>query len=138
MVGIVTPRNWSPQASLVGVGWALAVVAAVWTALTEDNGGRLLVGIATIVLILLALHGTVARPRLRADEEGLTVRGLFGRRSWPWPQVRFRVDHNRRLGRTSSMLEITVLPEDRLIVLGRLDLGADPEDVVDELTALRP
>jgi Bacterial PH domain len=138
MVGIVTPRNWSPQASLVGVGWALAAAAAVWTVLTDDNGGRLLGGVATIVLVLLALYGTVARPRLRADEEGLTVRGLFGSRNWPWPQVRFRVDHHRRLGRTSSMLEITVLPDEQLIVLGRLDLGADPEDVVEELTALRP
>ncbi|AHH93393.1 hypothetical protein GCM10010174_32610 [Kutzneria viridogrisea] len=135
----MTQRSWSPQVSLVALGWALTAAAVLWVVLSaQDPPGRLLLGVVALLLALLSLHGTVARPRLSADEHGLTVRGLFGRRSWPWPQVRVRVDHLRRLGRTVSSLELTVLPDEELVILGRLDLGADPVDVVEQLRALRP
>jgi Bacterial PH domain len=134
----VTSRSWAPQAALVAVGWAFAVVAALCVIFLADRPGKVLLAVAAALLVVLSLHGTVARPRLLADEQGLTVRGLFGRRHFPWTEVRFRVAHGRRLGRTSATVELTVLPDDDLVILGRLDLGADPVDVVEQLSQLRP
>lgn len=134
----MTSRSWAPQAGLVAVGWVFAGIALLCVIFVEDRPGQVLLAVAAILLVVLSLHGTVARPRLLADEEGLTVRGLFGRRHFPWPEVRVRLAHGRRLGRTSATVELTVLPDDELVVLGRLDLGADPVDVVEQLSELRP
>ncbi|WP_181784655.1 PH domain-containing protein, partial [Pseudonocardia pini] len=79
-----------------------------------------------------ALHGTVVRPRLVVHGHGLEVRGLTGVRSVDWPAVRrVRVFRTRRFGRDTSQLELDLLigGEERLVVFGRLDLDADPEDV---------
>jgi hypothetical protein len=46
----------------------------------------------------------------------------------------------RRLGRTSTLLEIDATDPDgreRLLVFGRLDLDADPEDVAEVVNAAR-
>jgi len=131
-------RTWSPSPTLVGVGWTCAAGAVLWTLFTHDRGGQLLVGGAGLLLAVLSLHGTLARPRLSADPQGITIRGMFGRRHWPWPRIRSRTVHGRRLGRSTVTLELTVLPAEELIILGQLDLGADPEDVASELRALRP
>ena len=50
-----------------------------------------------------------------------------------------RLVRTRRLGRDTATLEVDAdnAEPPALVVLGRLDLGADPEDVVDELLALR-
>lgn len=92
-----------------------------------------------VVLVLAVASGsaTIARPRLRADSGGLTVRTLRGARSWPWSAVEFRVRRTARLGRTTELLEIDTA-DDQLVVLGKLDLGADPRDVAEELVELRP
>ncbi|MBA3908133.1 MAG: PH domain-containing protein, partial [Pseudonocardiales bacterium] len=83
-----------------------------------------------------------ARPRLRADADGITVGGLLGKRHHPWPLVQgVRVLRVRRLGRESSLLElntITAEGDEQLYVFGRLDLAADPEDVAPQLTSVRP
>ena len=63
-------------------------------------------------------------------------------RHHPWPLVAdVRVTRLRRWGRESRLLEIETRTADgaeRLLVLGRLDLDADPRDVLDELLARRP
>lgn len=135
---ITTDYRWAPQAPLVGIGWVLTAIAAVFAVVGSDPGGRVLLTIAALMLATISLFGTLARPRLRADAEGVTVRGLFSKRSWTWPEVRIRLAHGRRLGRVSSTVELTVLHDDGLIVFGRLDLGEDPADVVEQLQALRP
>jgi hypothetical protein len=120
---------------LVAIGWAVAVGAVLFAFLTDDPAGRLLVALAALVAALLALHGTVARPRLRANSGGLTLRSLTRRRQWSWAQVTVRVVLTRRLGRQLSTLELDA--EDDLVVLGWLDLGVPPEDVADALRDLR-
>jgi Bacterial PH domain len=89
-----------------------------------------------------AFFGTRARPRLRADADGLTVSGMFRTRHHPWPLVQnVRVLQVRRLGRRTSLLEIDTVStngDEQLLVFGRLELAADPEDVAPELLALRP
>jgi hypothetical protein len=52
-----------------------------------------------------------------------------------------RVLQVRRLGRRTSMLEVDTVSatgDERLLVFGRFDLAADPEDVAPQIRALRP
>jgi Bacterial PH domain len=139
-------REWSPAPGLVALAWLLAVAAAAWGAALlwtgSDPAGSLLAVVAALGAGLAALFGTRARPRLRADPDGLTVGGLLRPRHHPWPFVTdVRVLRVRRLGRESSLLEVDTVAADgteRLLVFGRLDLAADPEDVAPLLRELRP
>jgi hypothetical protein len=138
--------EWSPAPGLVVLAWLVAVAAAAWCVtlwvIDADPAGRLLAGVAAVGAGFAGLFGTRARPRLRADPDGLTVGGLFRSRHHPWPFVAdVRVLRVRRLGRESSLLEVDTITADggeRLLVFGRLDLAADPEDVEPQLRALRP
>ncbi len=139
-------RTWSPTPALIAVLWLGTVAAGTWCGLLiasgADPAGRLLAGLAAVGLLGWAVFGTRARPRLQADAGGVTVGGLMRPRHHPWPLVLdVRVHRVRRWGRDSSLLEIETRTADggeRLLVFGRLDLGEDPEDVVDELLARRP
>jgi len=139
-------REWSPAPGLVVLAWLLAIAAAAWCAALwwtgSDPAGGLLAAVAAVGAGLAALFGTRARPRLRADPDGLTVGGLLRPRHHPWPFVTdVRVLQVRRLGRESSLLQVDTMAADgteRLLVFGRLDLAADPEDVAPQLRALRP
>jgi hypothetical protein len=122
------------------LGWLLAAAALAWTVFGSSPAGQVLAGAATIALVLLASYGTAARPRLAADDTGVTVRQLTARRHWPWRSVRISVSRYRRFGRQVALLELDGNDADgveRLVVLGQLDLGADPEDVLDELRRIR-
>jgi hypothetical protein len=138
--------RWSPAVGLVITGWVLTVAAAGWcSALAiagSDPAGRLIAGIATVGLGIASLFGSRARPRLQSDADGLTVGGLLRSRHHPWPLVHgVRVLRVRRLGRESSLLEIDTRTADgaeHLLVFGRLELNADPEDVAPRLLELRP
>ncbi|MBP2321822.1 hypothetical protein JOF56_002207 [Kibdelosporangium banguiense] len=127
--------DWSTPPALVAIGWFATVGAAVWAVLSDDLAGRVLVALAALVVALLALHGTLARPRLTADSNGVTLRRLTSRRQWTWAEVNVRVIRTKRLGRQVSTLELDA--EDDLVVLGWLDLGTPPEDVADALRELR-
>ncbi|NMI00525.1 PH domain-containing protein [Pseudonocardia acidicola] len=141
----VEEQRWSPPAALVALAWLGAAGAAVWLVLLilahADATGRLVAGVAALGLLVAALFGTVARPRLAADPGGVTVRGLFGPRRYPWSRVEgIRVLRTRRLGRDTSLVELDVLDEggaERLLLFGRLDLGEDPEDVAGQLDSRR-
>ncbi|HEU5473145.1 MAG TPA: PH domain-containing protein [Actinophytocola sp.] len=128
-------RSWAPDPPLVGVAWVAAVAALAAVFLIGDAPGRVLLVVLAGGLGLAGLFGTVARPRLVADHHGVTVRGLTGRRHWPWSEVNVRLVRTRRFGREVSTVEVDA--EEDLVVLGRLDLGADPEDVVEAIRALR-
>ena len=142
MTSTVSPpaaRTWAPKAGLAVLAWVLAVLAAGWAAFTDDPPGRVLLGTGAVVLAVVALFLSVARPRLAADQHGVTVRSLTGRRRWTWAEVNVRLVRTRRLGRDTSAVEVDAdnAEAPALVVLGRLDLGADPEDVVDALLELR-
>jgi hypothetical protein len=139
-------REWSPAVALVVIGWAAAVAAGAWCVLLwasyADPAGRLIAGVAAAGLVVAAVFGTRARPRLRADADGLTVGGLLRARHYPWPLVGdVRVLQTRRFGLGSSLLEVDTTTADgreRLLVFGRLDLDEDPQDVAPQVLALRP
>ena len=133
--------QWSPRPAqtvvlgLLGLALALAVVVL-------DTAGRVLVGTAALLVLMLAARDLVGRPRLSAGPDGVDVRSWTTRRHLPWPLLRIRVRASRRLGVTSRALELDTAagPDDEgvLVLLGRRDLGADPEDVARALRALDP
>jgi hypothetical protein len=133
--------QWSPRAgetaALVAVALGLALALVVL-----DAPGRVLVGAGAVLLIGLAVRDLVARPRLTAGPDGVDVRTWTRRRHLPWSGLRVRVRESRRLGVRSRTLELDTAagPDDDgvLVVLGRRDLGADPEQVARELRALDP
>jgi len=119
-----SPRTWE-TAALAVVGAALAAVAV-----PLEPVGRLLVGAAALLLLALAVRDLLLRPRLTADTDGVVVRRVAGRVAIPWGRVRASVRTTRRLGTTSRTLELEDVADDTvLLVLGRRDLGAAPEDV---------
>lgn len=138
-VSLQEAKSWAPKAELAVLAWVLAAVAGGWAVLTDDPPGRVLVGVVALALALVGLFATVARPRLAADRQGLTVRHLTGSRHWTWGEVNVRLVHTRRLGRETSVVEVDAdnAEPPALVVLGWFDLGADPEDVVDALLELR-
>jgi Bacterial PH domain len=133
--------QWSPRigetAALgaVGLGLALAVLAV-------DTAGRLLVGAAALLLLALAARDLVLRPRLTAGPDGVAVRRLGGRSQLPWAGLRVQVRSTRRFGVRNRVLELDTAagPDDDgvLVLLGRRDLGADPEEVARALRELDP
>jgi hypothetical protein len=133
--------QWSPRPGetvalgAVGLGLALAVVFL-------DAPGRVLVGAGAVLLLVLVARDVVVRPRLSAGPDGVDVRSWTGGQHLPWPGLRVRVRATRRLGLRGRTLELDTAagPEDDgvLVVLGRRDLGADPEQVARELRALDP
>jgi hypothetical protein len=128
-------RSWSPHPPLVALAWLLAVAAFGAVVLTDDRPGQVLLSVATVALGIIALFGTVARPRLLVNSAGVTVRGLTRRRHWSWAEVNVRLVHTRRLGRELPTVELDA--EADLVVLGWLDLGADPVDVIEAIRAIR-
>jgi hypothetical protein len=133
--------QWSPRVGetvalvVLGLGLGLAVVFL-------DAAGRVLVGAGALLVLGLALRDVLSRPRLAAGPDGVDVRGLTGGVHLPWARLRVRVRETRRLGMRSRTLELDTAtgPDDdgHLVVLGRRDLGTDPDDVARALRALDP
>jgi hypothetical protein len=110
---------------------AIAAVTVV-----TDVPGRALAGIAAIGLATFAVMSWRARPKLAITDEGLAVRGWFGTQLLGRRDVaKIRITEFRRIGRKVRLLEIDTVADDRLLVLTRWDLGTDPLDVLDALTA---
>jgi Bacterial PH domain len=100
-----------------------------------DPPGRLLLGIAGLGLILFAGVTWRARPKLAITADGLLVGGVLRPARLRKPDIKIiRITEFRRIGRTVRLLEIDA-DADRLYVFSRWDLGTDPLDVLDALTA---
>ncbi|MGY2083520.1 PH domain-containing protein [Blastococcus sp. SYSU DS0539] len=133
--------QWSPPAYVPALLAASAVLLGAATVLL-DTAGRVLVGGAALLLVALAAREALLRPRLRTGADGVEVRTLTGGRVLPWALLRVQVRSARRWGTTVRMLELETDtgPDDDgvLVVLGRWDLGADPEAVARELARAAP
>ena len=85
--------------------------------------------------------GAVAVPILvfafgRNDPVQWVMAGYARRRRIPWSAIeRVRLDRRDRLGITSELLEIDA--DDALFLFSMHDLGAEPEEVLASLQALR-
>jgi hypothetical protein len=128
--------QWAPRTGgIVGCAVAGGVLAVVSVVAVIDTAGRILTGVAALGLIIFAAVSWRARPKLAITASGLLVRGwwrvhLLGRGDI----TRIRITEFRRIGRKVRLLEIET-SDDRLRVLSRWDLGTEPLDVLDALTA---
>jgi hypothetical protein len=100
-----------------------------------DPPGRLLLGISGAGLILFAGGTWRARPKLAITADGLQVRGWWRPQRLRRADIKIiRITEFRRFGRKIRLLEIDA-NDGRLLILSRWDLGTDPLDVLDALTA---
>ncbi len=108
-------------------------IAAV--TLVTDLPGRVLAGVAAVGLILFAGMSWLARPKLAITPEGLALRGWFRTQILQQSDIKIiRIMEFRRYGRRVRLLEIEKADAD-LVLFSRWDLGADPVQVLDALTA---
>jgi hypothetical protein len=79
----------------------------------------------------------VFRPRLVVTADGLRIHGPFDRAVLPWAAiVTVQASTSQRYGLRSHVLEIDA--GERLVVLDRRDLSADPWAVARAITDFRP
>jgi hypothetical protein len=127
--------HWSPRVGEV-VATAVAGLVLGLAVPLVDPVGRVLVGAAALLLLGLAAHDALLRPRLQARDEGVTVRTPTGPITIGWPRLRARVRTQRRWGLRARTLELEDAADDAvLVVLGRRELGTDPEAVAEALHA---
>lgn len=126
---------WGPRpAAIAAVGALGMLMALACAAVATDPPGRFLSGVAAAGLLMFATGSWRARPRLAVTDQGLVYRGWFRTRTLTGPDIdRIRITEYRRLGRKVRLLEIDT--DSDLYVLSRWDLGADPLDALDGLTA---
>lgn len=143
-MGTVTPADsralaWSTPPAALAVCALGGIVLAVAAFLSDDPPGRLLIGLAAVALLVMAGVGLRQRPRLAVEPgtpDPVVVRGVAGpKRYTPEQVLRARVVSYRRLGRRMPMLELDVNDggEERLLIFGRWDLGAAPDEVLETL-----
>jgi PH (Pleckstrin Homology) domain-containing protein len=132
----VQQTEWSPSPTgiaacgIVGIVMAIACVTVV-----TDPPGRVLLGISAAGLILFASGTWRARPKLAITPGGLQARGWWRTQLLRRPDVKIiRITEFRRIGRKMRLLEIDAV-DGRLLIFSRWDLGTDPLDVLDALTA---
>ena len=133
--------TWSPRSAetaalaVLGLGLALGVVVV-------DPVGRVLLGGAALLVLGLVVRDLLTRPRLSAGPDGVDVRGVAGGVHLPWGLLEVRVRETRRLGMRSRTLELDTAAgaddDGVLVVLGRRDLGTDPDEVARQLRRLDP
>ena len=128
--------EWSPPALVVAacgiVGMVLAIGAVT---LITDPPGRILLGIAAVGLLLFASLSWRARPKLAISDDGLVSRGWSRTNVLQRGDIKLiRITEFRRIARKVRLLEIDTA-DDRLFVFTRWDLGTDPLNVLDALTA---
>jgi Bacterial PH domain len=128
--------EWSPPTAGVaacGVIGLMMAVAAV--TLVTDAAGRILAIIAAVGLLLFAIVSWRARPKLAIRDGGLLIGGALRTHRLAQADIKLvRITEFRRIARKVRLLEIDTT-DDRLFVLTRWDLGTDPLDVLDALTA---
>ncbi|WP_328856132.1 PH domain-containing protein [Williamsia herbipolensis] len=139
--------NSSSWATPVPVGCALTVGGVVLLAAAalsgSDPAGLVIMGVAGLLLVALGASSLLIRPRLSATRESLTIRTVTGRRTHPRESIaRIRVVSYPRFGRRVPNLEIDIVDgteadgDERLVILGRWELGAAPADVAEALADL--
>jgi hypothetical protein len=118
--------EWGPPAAGIAAAAVFGVLLAAGSVtVVTDVPGRALVTIAAVGLLLFATMSWRARPKLAITDGGLAVKGWFRTQLLePNDVAKIRITEFRRIGRKV-----------RLLVFTRWDLGTDPLEVLDALTA---
>ena len=128
--------EWSPPALGIAACGILGLILAIGAVtLITDTPGRILVGIAAMGLLAFASLSWRARPKLAISDDGLVIRGWSRTNLLQRGDIKIvRITEFRRLARKVRLLEVDTT-DDRLLVFTRWDLGTDPLNVLDALTA---
>jgi hypothetical protein len=128
--------EWSPPALGIAACGVFGLILAIATVtLITDVPGRILVGIAAVGLVVFASLSWRARPKLAMSDAGLLIRGWSRTNLLRRSDITIiRITEFRRIARKVRLLEIDTT-DDRLLVFTRWDLGTDPLNVLDALTA---
>jgi hypothetical protein len=128
--------EWGPSTfGIAACGISGLILAIATVTLITDPPGRILVGVAAVGLLVFASMSWRARPKLAIRDDGLVTSGWFGTNLLRRSDIKLiRITEFRRLARKVRLLEIDTV-DDRLLVFTRWDLGVDPLDVLDALTA---
>ena len=114
------------------LGLILAIGAVT---VVTDPPGRILTGIAAVGLLVFASLSWRARPKLAITNDGLLIRGWSRTQTLERTDIKIiRITEFRRLARKVRLLEVDTA-NDQLLVFTRWDLGTDPLQVLDALTA---
>ena len=131
----MTVCRFGPDRRLTALYAALVLIAVGFVVLSGDAAGRVLGGLAAVLLAGYVATDLVFSPRLVANAAGLQVRTPTARALLPWTDVdAIRVDERSHLGLMSRTLEIDAGAV--LVVFSRRTLGADPQVVADLLKSL--
>jgi hypothetical protein len=127
----VPDRRYTALAAGGGIGALVAVL------ITGDVGGRLLAGIAVVLLLAYVASDLVFSPRVVASSAGVVINSPLLRARLTWAEIEdVRPETRLRLGLRSTTLEIDA--GTRLAVLSRRAIGADPLWAADRILAFRP
>ena len=128
--------EWSPPALGIAACGVFGIILAIGSVtLITDAPGRLLVGIAAAGLLVFASLSWRARPKLAISDDGLLTCGWSRSHVLRHGDIKIiRITEFRRLARRVRLLEIDTT-DGRLLVYTRWDLGTDPLNVLDALTA---
>ena len=128
--------EWSPPALGIAACGVFGIILAIGSVtLITDAPGRILVGIAAAGLLVFASLSWRARPKLAISDDGLLTRGWSRSHVLRHGDIKIiRITEFRRLARKVRLLEIDTT-DGRLLVYTRWDLGTDPLNVLDVLTA---
>jgi hypothetical protein len=128
--------RWEPRSTgIAGCGAAGILMAIADVTVVTELPGHLLTGVAAAGLILFAGMSWRARPKLAITPVGLVLRGWLRTQVLQAADIKIiRIVEFRRYGRTVRLLEVEKA-EGELVLFSRWDLGTDPLEVLDALTA---
>ena len=128
--------EWGPRTlGIAACGMFGLILAIGAVTLITDAPGRILVVIAAAGLLVFASLSWRARPKLAISDDGLLTRGWSRSHVLRHGDIKIiRITEFRRLARRVRLLEIDTT-DGRLLVYTRWDLGTDPLNVLDALTA---
>jgi Bacterial PH domain len=128
--------EWEPRpAGIAGCGAVGVVMAIASVTVVTDPPGRILTGIAALGLILFAGASWRARPKLAITPDGLAIRGWFRTQVLRHSDIKIiRISEFRRYARKVRLLEVETV-NGGLAIFSRWDLGTEPLEVLDALTA---
>jgi hypothetical protein len=145
-----TAHEWAPPVKTVLALFSGAAAMSVCAALfsinavsadgSRDGAGQFLTIVAALLLLAVAAHAALVRPRLAILASGavpsLALRTLRARHEYRADQLAaVSVVRYPRFGRRVPMLEIEPQDESRIFILSRWDLGANPLEVADALAS---
>lgn len=135
---VPTDVEWAVDRRLTVGKWAGAAIFALAAVLGfPDPGQVIVVGLAAVLLLVLALRDVLSPVRLAADPDGVTVAtGVRGRRSIGWDDVtHVKIDARRGMFLRSQVLELDA--GDQLYFFSSYELSKPIDEVAETLAAIR-